>query len=156
MIMKAAAALRSLCAFGLALGSLALLPSSASATGSVTQLAIGNGQLLAKGAALSAPVTYTCEGGYGTLLLQVRQRVQGGGLVVGSGQWDTEIGAVVLPGCSGTAQTVTVTIRPDTASLSAFKAGVALAFLSFTACDDSSFTGCTFVQKDLEFRLGGR
>ncbi|MDF3045176.1 MAG: hypothetical protein K0R30_1404 [Ornithinibacter sp.] len=156
MIMKAAAALRSLCALVLGLGSLALLPSSASATGSVTQLEIGNGQLLAKGAALTAPVTYTCEGGYGTLFLQVRQRVQGGGLVVGSGQWDTEFGAVVLPACSGSPQTVTVTIRPDTGSVSAFKAGVALAFLTFTACDDPSFTGCTFVQKEVEFRLGNR
>lgn len=141
---------------GLSLGLACLLAAagSASAAGTVSQLTVTDGTLLAKGAAVSVPITYSCEGGYATVFLQVRQRVQGGGLVSGTRQIDSFYG---LGACTGGLQTTTMTVLPDTGSSAAFRPGVALAYVSFTACDDSSFTGCTTITREnVEFRLGNK
>lgn len=141
---------------GLSLGLACLLAAAgtASAAGAVSQLTIADGTLLAKGAAVTVPITYRCEGGYATVILQVRQRVQGGGLVTGSRQLDSFSG---LGACTGGVQSTTMTVLPDAGSAAAFRPGVALALVSFTACDDSSFTGCSFITRDdVEFRLGNK
>jgi hypothetical protein len=145
---------RTLLGLSLGLGGLLGAAATASAAGTVSQVTVSDGALLAKGAAISVPITYTCEGGYATVFVQVRQRVQAGGLVTGSRQIDSFSG---LAPCTGDVQSTTLTLLPDSGSTAAFKSGVALAFVSFTACDDASFTGCSFITREaVEFRLGNK
>ena len=145
---------RALLGLSLGLGGLLGSAATASAAGTVSQVTVSDGALLAKGAAITVPITYTCEGGYATVFVQVRQRVQGGGLVSGSRQIDSFSG---LAACTGNVQSTTLTLAPDSGSTAAFRSGVALAFVSFTACDDASFTGCSFITREaVEFRLGNK
>jgi hypothetical protein len=85
---------------------------------------IGTGRLVAKGAAVDVPVTYTCGPGdlvYGYLYVELSQRIQQGRLAQGFGFTDDIV-------CDGTPHTVIVRVTPDTYLGSvAFKSGVALA-----------------------------
>ena len=85
---------------------------------------IGTGRLVAKGAAVDVPVTYTCGPGdldFGYLFVNLSQRTQQGRLAQGFGFTDDIV-------CDGTPHTVIVRVTPDPYSGStAFKSGVALA-----------------------------
>jgi hypothetical protein len=85
---------------------------------------IGTGRLVAKGAAVDVPVTYTCGPGdlvYGYLYVELTQRTQQGRLAQGFGFTDDIV-------CDGTPHTVIVQVTPDAYFGGvAFKSGVALA-----------------------------
>ena len=85
---------------------------------------IGTGRLVAKGAAVNVPVTYTCGPGdlvYGYLYVELSQRTQQGRLAQGYGFTDDIV-------CDGTPHTVIVRVTPDAFFGGvAFKSGVALA-----------------------------
>jgi len=85
---------------------------------------IGTGRLVAKGAAVNVPVTYTCGPGdlvYGYLYVELTQRTQQGHLAQGYGFTDDIV-------CDGTPHTVIVQVTPDAYFGGvAFKSGVALA-----------------------------
>lgn len=85
---------------------------------------IGTGRLVAKGAAVNVPVTYTCGPGdlvYGYLYVELSQRTQQGRLAQGFGFTDDIV-------CDGTPHTVIVQVTPDAYFGGvAFKSGVALA-----------------------------
>ena len=85
---------------------------------------IGTGRLVAKGAAVDVPVTYTCGPGdlvFGFLDVQLTQRTQQGRLAQGFGFTRDII-------CDGTPHTVIVRVTPDAFFGGvAFKSGVALA-----------------------------
>jgi hypothetical protein len=85
---------------------------------------IGTGRLVAKGAAVNVPVTYTCGPGdlvYGYLYVELSQRTQQGHLAQGYGFTDDIV-------CDGTPHTVIVQVTPDAYFGGvAFKSGVALA-----------------------------
>jgi hypothetical protein len=85
---------------------------------------IGTGRLVAKGAAVDLPVTYTCGPGelvFGYLYVELSQRTQQGRLAQGFGFTDDIV-------CDGTPHTVTVRVTPNPYGGSvAFKSGVALA-----------------------------
>jgi hypothetical protein len=85
---------------------------------------IGTGRLVAKGAAVDVPVTYTCGPGdlvYGYLYVELSQRTQQGRLAQGYGFTDDIV-------CDGTPHTVIVRVTPDAYFGGvAFKSGVALA-----------------------------
>ena len=85
---------------------------------------IGTGRLVAKGAAVNVPVTYTCGPGdlvYGYLYVELTQRTQQGHLAQGYGFTDDIV-------CDGTPHTVIVQVTPDAYfGGAAFKSGVALA-----------------------------
>jgi hypothetical protein len=85
---------------------------------------IGTGRLVAKGAAVDVPVTYTCGPGdlvYGYLYVELSQRTQQGHLAQGYGFTDDIV-------CDGTPHTVIVQVTPDAYFGGvAFKSGVALA-----------------------------
>jgi hypothetical protein len=85
---------------------------------------IGTGRLVAKGAAVNVPVTYTCGPGdlvYGYLYVELSQRTQQGRLAQGYGFTDDIV-------CDGTPHTVIVQVTPDAYFGGvAFKSGVALA-----------------------------
>ena len=83
---------------------------------------IGNGTLLAKGAAVSIPIQFICEQGlFYNVNLNLNQKVSKGQVAAGSNQ--------VNGTCSGQVQSATLTIRPDTrdGNARAFKKGTALA-----------------------------
>ena len=85
---------------------------------------IGTGRLVAKGAAVDVPVTYTCGPGdlvYGYLYVELSQRTQQGRLAQGFGFTEDIV-------CDGTPHTVIVQVTPDAYFGGvAFKSGVALA-----------------------------
>ena len=85
---------------------------------------IGTGRLVAKGAAVDVPVTYTCGPGdldFGYLFVNLSQRTQQGRLAQGFGFTDDIV-------CDGTPHTVIVRVTPDPYFGGvAFKSGVALA-----------------------------
>jgi hypothetical protein len=85
---------------------------------------IGTGRLVAKGAAVDVPVTYTCGPGdlvYGYLYVELTQRTQQGRLAQGFGFTEDIV-------CDGTPHTVIVRVTPDAYFGGvAFKSGVALA-----------------------------
>jgi hypothetical protein len=85
---------------------------------------IGTGRLVAKGAAVDVPVTYTCGPGdlvYGYLYVELTQRTQQGRLAQGFGFTEDIV-------CDGTPHTVIVRVTPDPYFGGvAFKSGVALA-----------------------------
>jgi hypothetical protein len=85
---------------------------------------IGTGRLVAKGAAVDVPVTYTCGPGdleFGFLEVQLTQRTQQGRLAQGFGFTNDIV-------CDGTAHTVIVRVTAGSFFGGvAFKSGVALA-----------------------------
>ena len=85
---------------------------------------IGTGRLVAKGAAVNVPVTYTCGPGdlvYGFLYVELSQRTQQGHLAQGYGFTDDIV-------CDGTPHTVIVQVTPDAYFGGvAFKSRVAMA-----------------------------
>ncbi len=108
---------RALLGLTLGLGGMFGAAAAASAAGTVSQVSVSDGALLAKGAAITVPITY----------------------------------------CTGDVQSTTLTVLPDSGSRAAFRSGVALAFVSLTACDDASFTGCSSMTREaVEFRLGNK
>jgi len=98
---------------------------------------IGNGTLLAKGAAVSIPVQFICEQGFFyNVNINLNQKVSKGQVATGSSQ--------VNGTCSGQVQSATLTIRPDTrdSNARAFKKGTALAEGSGSFCTPDG-SGCT-------------
>ena len=86
---------------------------------------IGTGRLVAKGAAVNVPVTYTCGPGeiqYGYIYVELSQRTQQGRLAQGYGYTDDIV-------CDGTERTVIVAVDAGGyyGGSAAFKSGVALA-----------------------------
>jgi hypothetical protein len=85
---------------------------------------IGAGRLVAKGAAVDLPVTYTCGPGdlvFGYLYVELTQRTQQGRLAQGYGFTEDIV-------CDGTPHTVIIRVTPDVYfGGSAFKSGTALA-----------------------------
>jgi hypothetical protein len=85
---------------------------------------IGTGRLVAKGAAVDVPVTYTCGPGdlvFGYLFVELSQRTQQGRLASGYAFTEDIV-------CDGTPHTVTVRVAANTYFGGvAFKSGVALA-----------------------------
>jgi hypothetical protein len=85
---------------------------------------IGTGSLVARGAAVDVPVTYTCGPGdlvYGYLSVQLSQRTQAGRLAQGFGYTENIV-------CDGTPHTVIVRVTAESFFGGvAFKSGVALA-----------------------------
>jgi hypothetical protein len=86
---------------------------------------IGTGRLVAKGAAVDVPVTYTCGPGqinFGYIYVQVSQRTQQGRLAQGYGFTDQNLV------CDGTPHTAIVQVTAESyLGGAAFKSGVALA-----------------------------
>ena len=117
-----------LAGFAVAVGATCTVPAMAAAT----DVSVGSGALVAKGAAVKIPTTFTCDTGqiYNVFLV-VRQRV-GNGLAVGAG------GSGPYQPCTGQTQTVTVTV---TAQDRAFKPQTAAATLNLQVCQ-AGFLGC--------------
>src|SRR5687768_11831934 len=72
---------------------------------------IGTGRLVAKGAAVDVPVTYTCGPGeinFGYVYVRLSQRTQQGQLAQGYGYTDENLV------CDGTPHTIIVQVAPDT------------------------------------------
>jgi hypothetical protein len=103
---------------------LSVLPAVGQASPPHPVVDIGTGRLVAKGAAVDVPVTYTCGPGdlvYGYLYVELTQRTQQGRLAQGFGFTDDIV-------CDGTPHTVIVQVTPDAYFGGvAFKSGVALA-----------------------------
>jgi hypothetical protein len=103
---------------------LSVLPAVGQASPPHPVVDIGTGRLVAKGAAVDVPVTYTCGPGdlvYGYLYVELSQRTQQGRLAQGFGFTEDIV-------CDGTPHTVIVRVTPDAYFGGvAFKSGVALA-----------------------------
>ena len=111
---------------------------------------IGTGKLVAKGAAVNVPVTYTCGPGeidYGYLYVELSQRTQQGRLARGYGYTD---GNLV---CDGTPHTVIVQVEADTYFGGvAFKSGVALADATLVVQLEGFTTEVESVQEEIRLR----
>ena len=140
---------RILAALGLSVCGLLAMPTNAGAVGTVSELSVGQGTLLAKGAAIRVSTTYTCEGVSAFMPLLVRQRTSSGALAFGmSFAGETSPNPIV---CDGTSRSVTLTVYPDANLNTAFKPGTALATVEFSVCDETFY--CTLVTRDAEIRL---
>lgn len=121
------------------------MPANANAVGTIGELSVGHGTLLAKGVAISVPITYTCEGFAVTYSLQVRQRVSGGALAAGESYgWQPVV-------CDGTTRVATFIIQVDTNLGTTFKSGTAFATTAFTVCDEAF--ECSSMTQATEIRL---
>jgi len=109
---------------GVLASAVAVLPAVGQASPPHPVVDIGTGRLVAKGAAVDVPVTYTCGPGdlvYGYLYVELTQRTQQGRLAQGFGFTEDIV-------CDGTPHTVIVRVTPDAYFGGvAFKSGVALA-----------------------------
>jgi hypothetical protein len=110
---------------------------------------IGTGRLVAKGAAVDVPVTYTCGPGdldFGYLYVQLSQRIQQGRLAQGFGFTEDII-------CDGTPHTVTVRVTPDPyGAAAAFKSGVALAEATLVVRLEGFTTEVESVSEEIRLR----
>jgi hypothetical protein len=96
--------------------------------------------LVARGAAVSVPVTVVCApGGTGFLFIQVAERV--GGSTARGGESTT------TPPCTGAFQTINVVV---TSQGEPFRKGVAFASADFTVCD---FSGCLSATDQREIQI---
>jgi hypothetical protein len=110
---------------------------------------IGTGRLVAKGAAVDLPVTYTCGPGdlqFGYLYVQLTQRTQQGHLAQGYGFTQDIV-------CDGTPQTVTVRVPAESYFGGvAFKSGVALATATLVVRLEGFTTEVESVSKEVRLR----
>jgi hypothetical protein len=111
---------------------------------------IGTGRLVAKGAAVDVPVTYTCGPGdldFGYLYVELSQRTQQGRLARGYGFTEDNII------CDGTPHTVIVQVAADTYFGGvAFKSGVALARATLVVRLEGFTTEVESVQEEIRLR----
>jgi hypothetical protein len=107
---------------------------------------IATGRLVAKGAAVNVPVTYTCGPGdlvVGYLYVELSQRTQQGRLARGYGYTNDII-------CDGTPQTVILQVAADTYFGGvAFKSGVALATVTLVVRLEGFTTEVESVQEEI-------
>jgi hypothetical protein len=110
---------------------------------------IGTGRLVAKGAAVDVPVTYTCGPGdlvFGYLYVDLSQRTQQGRLAQGFGFTDDIV-------CDGTPHTVIVRVTPDPFFGGvAFKSGVALATATLVVRLEGFTTEVESVSEEIRLR----
>jgi hypothetical protein len=110
---------------------------------------IGTGRLVAKGAAVDVPVTYTCGPGdlvFGYLYVDLSQRTQQGRLAQGFGFTDDIV-------CDGTPHTVIVRVTPDPFFGGvAFKSGVALATVTLVVRLEGFTTEVESVSEEIRLR----
>jgi hypothetical protein len=110
---------------------------------------IDTGRLVAKGAAVDVPVTYTCGPGdlvFGYLYVNLSQRTQQGRLAQGSGYTDDIV-------CDGTPHTVIVRVTPDPYfGGAAFKSGVALATATLVVRLEGFTTEVESVSEEIRLR----
>jgi hypothetical protein len=110
---------------------------------------IGTGRLVAKGAAVNVPVTYTCGPGdlvFGFLEVQVSQRTQAGRLAQGFGFTNDIV-------CDGAPHTVIVRVTAESFFGGvAFKSGVALATATLVDRLEGFTTEVESVQKEIRLR----
>ena len=110
---------------------------------------IGTGRLVARGAAVDVPVTYTCGPGdlvFGFLEVQVSQRTQQGRLAQGFGFTRDIV-------CDGTPHTVIVRVTPDAFFGGvAFKSGVALATATLVVRLEGFTTEVESVSEEIRLR----
>jgi len=111
-------------ALALATGGIVAASVPAFAVTAATIESVGPRVLVAKGAAVTVPVTFTCDAGLTyNVNVGLTQRVSK----------ETAVGSAQTGGdCSGSSQAETLTIRPERAR---FKTGVALAGVSIGVCD---------------------
>ena len=110
---------------------------------------IGTGRLVARGAAVDVPVTYTCGPGdlvFGFLEVQLTQRTQQGRLAQGFGFTRDII-------CDGTPHTVIVRVTAESFFGGvAFKSGVALATATLVVRLEGFTTEVESVQEEIRLR----
>jgi hypothetical protein len=110
---------------------------------------IGTGRLVAKGAAVNVPVTYTCGPGeinFGYIYVELSQRTQQGRLAQGFGFTRDIV-------CDGTPHTVIVRVTPDAFFGGvAFKSGVALADATLVVRLENFTTEVESVQEEIRLR----
>ncbi len=110
---------------------------------------IGTGRLVAKGAAVNVPVTYTCGPGdlvYGYIYVELTQRTQQGRLAQGYGFTEDIV-------CDGTPHTVIVRVTPDVYfGGSAFKSGTALATVTLVDRLEGFTTEVERVSEEIRLR----
>jgi hypothetical protein len=110
---------------------------------------IGTGRLVAKGAAVDVPVTYTCGPGdlvFGFLEVQVSQRTQQGRLAQGFGFTRDIV-------CDGTPHTVIVRVTAESFfGGAAFKSGVALATATLVVRLEGFTTEVESVSEEIRLR----
>jgi hypothetical protein len=110
---------------------------------------IGTGRLVARGAAVNVPVTYTCGPGdlvFGFLEVQLTQRTQQGRLAQGFGFTRDIV-------CDGTPHTVIVRVTPDAFFGGvAFKSGVALATATLVVRLEGFTTEVESVSEEIRLR----
>ena len=110
---------------------------------------IGTGRLVARGAAVDVPVTYTCGPGdlvFGFLEVQLTQRTQQGRLAQGFGFTRDIV-------CDGTPHTVIVRVTPESFFGGvAFKSGVALATATLVVRLEGFTTEVESVQEEIRLR----
>ena len=110
---------------------------------------IGTGRLVARGAAVDVPVTYTCGPGdlvFGFLEVQLTQRTQQGRLAQGFGFTNDIV-------CDGTAHTVIVRVTAESFFGGvAFKSGVALATATLVVRLEGFTTEVESVSEEIRLR----
>jgi hypothetical protein len=111
---------------------------------------IGTGRLVAKGAAVNVPVTYTCGPGeirYGYIYVELSQRTQQGRLAQGYGYTDDIV-------CDGTERTVIVAVDAGGyyGGNAAFKSGVALADATLVVRLEGFTTEVERVREEIRLR----
>jgi hypothetical protein len=101
-------------------------------------------RVLAKGAAVTVPVTYTCsaDAANADMYLRFTQRV--GKSVAWGESWANSVP------CDGTQQTIQITFRPS--SDVPFKKGVGYAEAAFTVCDYSSCAPVVRASKEISVK----
>ena len=115
---------------------LGLLSAATPALADATVVSVGDGTLLAKGAAVSIPVTYTCAVGESwSLDAQLSQKISQGRITKGGTQVGTN--------CTGANETVNLSISPE--GQLAFKSGSGLLHVTVFSCGDQ---GCQFTSSD--------
>ena len=111
---------------------------------------IGTGRLVAKGAAVNVPVTYTCGPGeinFGYIYVELSQRTQQGRLARGYGYTDDIV-------CDGTPRTVLVAVDAGDyyGGDVAFKSGVALADATLVVRLEGFTTEVERVREEIRLR----
>jgi hypothetical protein len=128
---------------------LSVLPAVGQASPPHPVVDIGTGRLVAKGAAVDVPVTYTCGPGdlvYGYLYVELSQRTQQGRLAQGFGFTEDIV-------CDGTPHTVIVRVTPDAYFGGvAFKSGVALATATLVVRLEGFTTEVESVSEEIRLR----
>ena len=135
---------------GVLASAVALLPAVGQESPPHPVVDIGTERLVAKGAAVNVPVTYTCGPGeidYGYIYVRLTQRVQQGQLAQGYGFTDENLV------CDGTPHTVILQVEADTYfGGAAFKSGVALATATLVVRLEGFTTEVESVQEEIRLR----